>query len=107
MHQVLIDHLQSDDFFDVEHFPEVTVKLGKFHQGKVTADVTIRGNTHPVSVVIHEGINDQGFPVAHGMGVIDRTQWGVIYGSKKFFHRLAGHFVRDEIELDLRIVTTR
>jgi len=107
MHQVLIDHLQSDDFFDVENFPIITVSIDKMSQGKTFASVTMKGVTHPVTLQTREGLNDDGLPVAQAFCSIDRTKWGVIYGSKKFFKRLAGHFVHDEIELDLRIVTKR
>ena len=105
MHQVLIDHFESDDFFDVGKFPTVTIFIKKIHRGTTSADVTIKGKTHGVEIITREGLSEEGFPVAQASCFIDRTKWGVIYGSKKFFHRLAGHFVHDEIELDLRIVT--
>jgi hypothetical protein len=35
----------------------------------------------------------------------DRTQWGSIYGSGKFFSRLGQHVVNDVIHLHLKIVT--
>ncbi|MDX2479661.1 MAG: hypothetical protein QNK24_04915 [Desulfuromusa sp.] len=35
----------------------------------------------------------------------DRTRWGVIYGSTKFFKHLGIHLVFDQISLPLRIVT--
>ena len=107
LHQVLIGHLESDDFFDVEKFPKVTVSLERFTAGEALAAVTIKGETHRVAIATREGLNDEGLPVAQACCSIDRTKWGVIYGSKKFFRRLAGHFVHDEIELDLRIVTKR
>ncbi len=107
LHQVLIDHLHSDDFFDVEKFPHVTVSLDNLKEGNATAQVTMKGVTHQVSIPTRGGLNEDGLPVAQASCCIDRTKWGVIYGSKKFFHKLAGHFVHDDIELDLRIVTKR
>lgn len=107
LHQVLIDHLQSDDFFDVKNFPQASVSIEGFSEGKTTAQVTIKGKTHPATIRTREGLNEEGLPVAQATCAIDRTKWGVLYGSKKFFHKLAGHLVHDEIELDLRIVTKR
>jgi hypothetical protein len=41
---------------------------------------------------------------AQGTVSIDRTRWNVMYGSGRYFDRLAGHLVNDEIELRLRLV---
>ena len=36
---------------------------------------------------------------------LDRTQWGSIYGSGKFFARLGQHVVNDLIHLHLKVTT--
>lgn len=38
---------------------------------------------------------------------IDRTNWGIIYGSARFFEHLGMHQVFDEISLCLRLVLVR
>lgn len=43
------------------------------------------------------------FPGAHFE--FNRTRWGVIYGSSRFFRHLGMHLVFDLISLQLRIVT--
>ena len=35
---------------------------------------------------------------------IDRTRWGITYGSPRFFERLGMHLVFDLISIQLRIV---
>lgn len=35
---------------------------------------------------------------------LDRTQWGVIYGSSRFFEHLGMHAVFDQISIELRLV---
>ena len=35
---------------------------------------------------------------------IDRTRWGITYGSARFFERLGMHLVFDLISIQLRIV---
>jgi polyisoprenoid-binding protein YceI len=48
------EHLLSPDFFDVAKYPKITFKTSRVeatgnNRGKVTADLTIRGITHPIS----------------------------------------------------------
>ena len=38
---------------------------------------------------------------------LDRTQWGVRYGSGKLYERLGMHLVNDEINFDVTIVARR
>ena len=37
---------------------------------------------------------------------IDRTRWGVIYGSTRFFEHLGMHLVFDFISVQLRLVAS-
>jgi len=115
LHDVLIDHLQSDDFFDVERFPEARFVIDSAREipGQtpgspnlsVEGNLTLKGETHPVRFEATAGLNAEGKPAAQASFSIDRTKWNVIYGSGKFFKRLAGHLVNDEIDLEFRIVT--
>ena len=51
-------HLESADFLDVEHFPQITfvgtqVRLRGPNDGVVLGDLTIRGVTRPVEMEVH------------------------------------------------------
>ena len=87
------EHVRSGDFLDVENHPEITfVSTGVEVTGEDTAvisgDVTIRGETNPVSfdaVLNQIGENPfdpeqriAGFTLA---GEIDRTEFGVDFGA--------------------------
>src|SRR3954465_1390668 len=48
-------HLQTPDFFDAQRFPEITFTAtalvrGEGHSARGKADLTIKGNTRPVSL---------------------------------------------------------
>lgn len=114
LHDVLIHHLESDDFFDVARFPEAkfsfdTAEVCSDKPGcrnlKLRGELTLRGVTKPLVIEAAAGALPDGRAALQSAFTIDRTTWGVIYGSGKFFGRLAGHLVNDEIELQLRIVT--
>ena len=114
LHEVLIAHLESDDFFDVANHPTAMLRLSKATRIaetpgalnlEITADLTLRGQTHAVCFLASGGLTAEGRPAAQAALAIDRTRWGVIYGSGKFFQRLAGHLVNDRIELSVKLVT--
>ncbi|SKB07773.1 Rhodanese-like domain-containing protein [Prosthecobacter debontii] len=114
-HDVLIAHLRSDDFFDTEQYPEarLVIHRGEPIEGtspgsqnlKVEGALTLRGITAPVEFTASSGFDDRGRTAAQAAFAIDRTRWGVLYGSGSFFHRLAGHLVNDLIELQVRVIT--
>lgn len=113
LHQVLIDHLQSDDFFDTERFPEAKFEITSVESHgntpgspnlRIHGNLTIRDRVHAIVFDASGGLCEDGRPAAQAAFSFDRTLWGVIYGSGKFFKRLAGHLVNDQIEIQLKIV---
>jgi len=105
LHDILIAHLHDDDFFDAENFPEAFVSLTELDNKVAKADLTLKGQTHEIVIPLASGITPDGRLAAQGTFSIDRTRWGIIYGSQKFFKRLAGHLVHDLIDFELRILT--
>ena len=114
LHDVLIAHLHNDDFFDVENHPKSKFVITRVGPGpesapgspnlEITGDLTLRGHTHSITFPSSAGITDDGKPAAQAAFSIDRTRWGILYGSGKFFHHLAGHVVNDHLEFQLRII---
>ena len=99
-------HRQTDDrqkdFFAVRSRVNFTLKpfegrwLGQTLLGypspgapnlTIHADLTLRGQTHPITFQATPGLTPEGKPAAQANLQIDRTRWGVLYGSGKFFHR--------------------
>lgn len=113
VHEVIVNHLQDHDFFDVTRFPEARLVITHAEvigsEGaanvRITADLTLRGETHPIVFDAEAGVTAEGKAAAQASFTIDRTQWGVIYGSGRFFKRLAGHLVNDRIAFQIKIVT--
>ena len=115
LHDVLIDHLRSDDFFDVANFPEAefiitqTAPIDSGSPGSpnlgISGELTLRGITQPIEFTACSGATPEGKLAAQASFSIDRTRWNVFYGSGKFFRSLGGHLVNDLIDLELRMVT--
>jgi rhodanese-related sulfurtransferase/polyisoprenoid-binding protein YceI len=114
---VLISHLKSSDFFDVEKFPQASFEItgSDFLQNSkvgtsnyvLKGDLNIKGNSNSVEfpamiVPMEDGeINGQ----AHFD--FDRTLWNVRYGSEKFFRKLGMHLVNDVVSLDMFLVAKK
>ena len=115
LHDVLITHLQSDDFFDVEVYPESRFAITSAEAMpratpgapnlKVHGELTLKNVTLPIEFLATAGMTPEGKAAAQASPTIDRTLWNVIYGSGKYFRNLGGHLVNDLIELQFRIVT--
>lgn len=115
LHDVLIAHLHSDDFFDVDLYPEASFRITQTSalngatpgapNLKVEGELTLKGITQAVDFAACAGITEEGKLAAQAGFSIDRTKWNVFYGSGKFFRNLGGHLVNDLIDLNLRIVS--
>ncbi len=113
LHDVLIHHLESDDFFDVARFPEARFSFDRAEQCKrapgcrnlrLHGQLTLRGVTKPLLIEAAAGVTPEGKAALQSTFTVNRTDWGVLYGSGSFFRRLGGHLVNDDIELQLRIL---
>jgi rhodanese-related sulfurtransferase len=114
-HDVLINHLQSDDFFDVERFPEAVLvinsarKIDGASPGQpnlaIIADLALKGITAPLTCCAAAGVTPDGKAAAQATLSFDRTRWNVLYGSARFFHRVGMHLVNDLIDLEIKILT--
>lgn len=109
--QKLVSHLKSEDFFATEKYPKATFVITKVreagkNQSQVTGDLTIKGVTKEVSfpaTVQVEGNN----LVARAKILVDRTQYGIKYGSGSFFDNLGDKAIDNEFELNVALVATK
>ncbi len=84
-------HMKSDDFFDVESFPEMAFKSTAIEvtgekTANITGDLTILGITKPVTLkAIHNKSGKHPFNQKYVSGfsataTLDRSEWGMEYG---------------------------
>lgn len=115
MNRMLIDHLRSDDFFSAAEYPLAifTVTSARRIDGvsdglpnhRIEGNLDLRGTMVPISFDALVARKEDGSYVAQAMIDFDRTQWGSIYGSGKFFSRLGQHVVNDIVHLHLKVAT--
>jgi len=98
--QKLEGHLKSKDFFNVAEFQTATMTIkGARKNGNVydvMGDFTIKGITETVNFKIEMGKTD-----ARATVVIDRTKYGIKYGSGDFFDNLGDKAISNNFDLDV------
>jgi polyisoprenoid-binding protein YceI len=94
-------HLKADDFFGTEKFPTATLvfkTIGAKAKNvyAVTADLTIKGITKPISFDLATTANSASTKLN-----VDRTKYGIQYGSGSIFDNLGDKAISDEFELEV------
>lgn len=106
--QKLIGHLKSDDFFGVAKFPQATLEIKKVEPKSgdlyhFASDLTIKGITAPVE--FDAEVNDlSGQLTATGTMTVNRTKYGIKYGSGSFFEGLGDKMIYDDFTLKFKLV---
>jgi polyisoprenoid-binding protein YceI len=103
----LLGHLKSDDFFGTEKFPSSTMTIksatakggGQFD---VKADLTIKGATSEVMFPATIAMDGKTL-TAKAAFKVDRTKYGIKYGSGSFFENLGDKAISNEFDVEVDI----
>jgi len=103
----LTGHLKSEDFFSVDKFPKAKLvvkssKKLKEREYEFSGDLTIKDKTLPIKFPATVNMSDSEV-TATGKMKIDRTQFGIKYGSSNFFKLAADRIINDEFELTFSV----
>jgi polyisoprenoid-binding protein YceI len=114
---MLIQHLHGDDFFDVPHHPTARFEaisaepIPGATEGssshRIHGNLTLRGITQPLDFPVAIATADDSRLTAQGLIDLDRTAFGSVYGSGKFFRFLGKHVVNDHIHLHVKLHADR
>ena len=112
-HAKFVGHMSSDDFFGAEKFPTSTFKITSItpiagaaanaDNATIAGDMTIKGVTQKISFPAKVGVKN-GIAAATGKVTIDRTKYGLKYGSKSFFDSIGDKAIYDEFTLSFNVV---
>ena len=111
---MLLRHLKSDDFFDVERYPTTVFELRGAAaiagatpgtpNVEISGSLTVKGMTRPLCFPAMIAPQEDGTLKAQAALDLDRTLWNVCYGSGKLYERLGMHLVNDLVSVELFIV---
>jgi polyisoprenoid-binding protein YceI len=104
----LIGHLKADDFFGTEKFPKATLVIKSAtakgsNMYDVKADLTIKGTTNEVSFPATVAIAGN-TATAVASFTVDRTKFGIKYGSGSFFDNLGDKAIDNNFTVDVNLV---
>jgi polyisoprenoid-binding protein YceI len=106
-----VSHMKSPDFFDTAKYPTSTLKIKgskKTDKGlEVTADLTMIGQTKPVTFVVADLKKTDAAASAKSNMTLDRTKWGLKYGSTNFFKGLGDKAINDEFTLAVDVTAKK
>lgn len=96
-----------DHFFNVVKYPEATFVVTGFMNedgsDMLEGDLTIKDKTNKVKFPVSLTEADDYVIMSSPEFTIDRTLWGVNYGSKSIFSDLGDKFINDDIALKINI----
>jgi polyisoprenoid-binding protein YceI len=115
----LRSHLVSPDFFETETYPEarfvftsVTPYTGEQTGAEnfthtVSGNLTMKDATRNVTFPARIDFQEGSMKVVTDNFIIDRSEWNVKYGSRKFFDNLADNFIHDDISLRIMFLANK
>ncbi|MEY4526069.1 MAG: hypothetical protein RIR57_1440 [Bacteroidota bacterium] len=102
--QKFIGHITSGDFFEIEKFPTATFVITKVAGNQVTGNLTVKGITKSITFPAEIAVKG-GKVTAKANITIDRTDFNIKYGSKKFFDSIGDKAIYDDFALTVSLVS--
>ena len=106
----LVGHLKADDFFGTEKFAtsSLVIKSAKSTgtgQFDVKADLTIKGITNEITFPATIAMDGKTL-TAKAAFKVDRTKFGIKYGSGNFFENLGDKAISNDFEVEIDLAAT-
>lgn len=103
--EMMVNHLRSADFFDVETYPVADFLITGKSDGQVKGMLTIKNTTQEVLVPYTLTQEQDGRYKLEGVFEIDRTLWNITTLSKTFFEDVGDAVVEDIMRISFVIYT--
>lgn len=108
-------HLKNEDFFDVANHPEATFEVTKATKLMndananyiVSGNLTIKGITKEVTFKAKMMKENDMVSIKTPPFKIDRTEWGVKYGSASFFDGLKDKAISNDITMEVMLIAKK
>lgn len=101
-HDMLLNHLRSDDFFSIDTFPTSTLTVESVESASegfiANCQLTIKDITNSISIPFKLDKN-----TLTGTATVDRTLFDIKFRSGKFFSDLGDSLIKDEFTVEINL----
>ncbi len=99
---------KEGDFFNVNKFPDATFEITNLEAVEngnynLSGNLTLKGVKNNITIPVQTSMENETLVLTSDTFTIDRTRWGVNYGSKSVFDNLGDAFVNDDVELKVMV----
>lgn len=98
---------QEGDFFNVQEYADAKFEMTGIENNVVRGNLTIKDQTHAVEFPAKVSFTEDALTVESEMFELDRTKWGINYGSKSIFPNLGDKFISDTMKISISLVANR
>ena len=102
---------KETDFFNVNKYPtatfEITGVTEENGQKMLQGNLTLKDETKNIQFPVNTSIGENEVTLESETFTIDRTDWGVNYGSKSVFDNLGDNFISDDMELTINVTARK
>lgn len=98
---------KEGDFFNVTQYPTAKFEMTSIENNIVKGNLTIKDKTNAIEFPATITIEGDTMTFKSETFEIDRTKWGVNYGSKSIFPSLGDKFINDAIKITISLVAAK
>lgn len=98
---------KEGDFFDANKYPTSSFELTGIEGNKVFGNLTIKDKTNAIEFPATITIEGDSLKLVSESIELDRTKWGVNFGSKSIFPNLGDKFVSDTMKITMSLIAKK
>ena len=102
---------KETDFFNVKKYPAASFEITGFSHNNekqmLQGNLTLKDETKHIEFPVTAVVEGDMVSIESETFTIDRTNWGVNYGSKTVFDNLGDKFISDDMELTIKVKANR
>lgn len=98
---------KEGDFFNVKEYPTAKFEMTGYENNMVKGNLTIKDKTHAIEFPATVTMEGDKMMLKSETFEIDRTKWGVNYGSKSVFPNLGDKFINDTMKITVSLVANK
>ena len=98
---------KEGDFFNSKEYPTAKFEMTSIENNVVKGNLTIKDKTNAIEFPATVSMDGDKMMLKSEAFELDRTKWGVNYGSKSMFPNLGDKFINDTMKITVSLVATK